>query len=343
MKRIVRVLRLLAFSCLAVSLILAFKGGSFAQELTKVRLVHVAFSSNQAVAWVAREAGFFKKLGLEPEIIRIGGSSKVVQTMVAGEVGLAHVGASAVIEAAIAGADVTIVANTVKVPLFRLMASPAIRSVAELKGKKVAVTRFGSSTDFLMRWALVNKWGLTPDKDVPLIQVGGIPEMLAAAKAGSIDAAPLSTPDDLRIEKLGWKELADFSTLGIDYMTGTLASTRKYISTHEDVLRRFMKAFVQGIHIMRTDKEFTLKALEKFMRLNDREILEAMYARDILQGIEKVPAPSLVGVQTILDEVAGKRSAAKGRKPEQFVDARFVKELQESGYIDGLYRGPASK
>lgn len=329
----------------SLTLVLAFvfaRTGS-AQELTKVRLVHVAFSSNQAVASVAREAGFFKKQGLEVEIIRIGGSSKVVQTMVAGEVGLAHVGASAAIEAAIAGADVTIVANTVKVPLFRLMAGPAIRSIAELKGKKVAVTRFGSSTDFLVRWALVNKWGLTPDRDVPLIQVGGIPEMLAAAKAGSIDAAPLSTPDDLRIEKLGWKELADFSTLGINYMTGTLVSTRKYISSHEDVLRRFMKAFVQGIHVMRTEKEFTLKALEKFMRLSDREILEAMYARDILQGIEKVPAPSLAGVQTILDELAGKRPAAKGRKPEEFVDARFVKELQGSGYIEALYRGPSNK
>lgn len=338
MRRAVRALRLVVILFLAVSLSLFFTGRGFAQALTKVRLVHVAFSSNQAVAFVAREAGFFHKQGLELELIRIGGSSTVVQTMVAGEVGLAHVGASAVIEAAVAGADLTIVANTVKVPMFRLMASPAVKSIADLKGKKVGVTRFGSSTDFLVRWAMVNKWGLAPDRDVPLIQVGGIPELFAAAKAKAIDAAPLSTPDDLRVEEIGWRELADFSTLGLDYMTGTLASTRRYIQSNAEPLRRFMRAFVQGIHKMRTDKEFTLRALEKFMRLKDKEILEVMYKRDILKGFEKVPAPSLAGVQTILDELSVRRPAVKGKKPEEFIDGRFVNELQASGYIDALYK-----
>ena len=339
MKRSCRYMMILSTIFFALTL----GGVGWSQELTKVRLVHVAFSSNQAPAWVAREAGFFQKQGLDVEIIRIGGSSKVVQVMVAGEVGLAHVGASAAVEAATAGADVAIVAATVKRPQFRLMANPAIKSIAELKGRKVGVTRFGSSTDFLVRWGLVNKWGLTPDRDVPLIQVGGIPELLMAARAGAIDAAPLSTPDDMRVEDIGWKELADFSTLGLDYMTGTLASTRKYIRSNEDVLRRFMKAFVQGIHIMRTDKEFTRKSLERFMRLKDERILEAIYNQEILKGLEKVPVPSLAGVQTILDELSGKRPAIKGRKPEEFVDARFVKELQESGYIDALYRGGSSR
>ena len=180
--------------CLLLVVLVVFTscGPGLAQELTKVRLVHVAFAANQAPAWVAREAGYFEAQGLDVEIIRIGGSSTVVQGMVAGEIDLAHVGASAVIEASLAGADLAILAATVKLPLFRLMANPALKSPSDLKGKKVGVTRFGATSDFLVRWALTNKWGLAPDRDVPLIQVGGMPE--PAAKAGAIDAAILSTP-----------------------------------------------------------------------------------------------------------------------------------------------------
>lgn len=323
---------------LAIALVVTWQRTSSGQELTKVRLVHVAYAPNQAVAWVARDAGYFAKQGLDVEIVRIGGSSTVVQTMVAGETHLAHVGASAVIEASLAGADLAIVAGTIKVPLFRLMGDPALKSPSDLKGKKAGITRFGASSDFLLRWALVNKLGLTPDRDVPILQLGGMPELLAAAKAGAIDAAVLSTPEDFRAEQMGWKALADFSTMGIDYMTGTLAATRKYIQTQDDVLRRFMKAFVQGIHRMKTDKEFTFRSLEKFMRTTDRELLEVMYAREVLRGMEKVPLPSLPGLQTVLHELAPTRPAVKGKHPQDFVDERFVRELQTSGYIDALYK-----
>ncbi len=323
---------------IAISPVAAWPDLGLGQETAKVRLVHVAFSANQAVPWVAREAGYFQRQGLDVEIIRIGGSSTVVQGMVAGEIDLAHVAAAAVVEAAVAGADLAILAATMRLPLFRLMATPALKSPSDLKGKKVGVTRFGSSSDFLVRWALTNRWGLTPDRDVPLLQVGGMPELLAAVKAGALDAAVLSTPDDLRAEELGWKEIADFSAIGLDYMTGTLAASRKYVRTHEDVIRRFMRAFIQAIHRMRTDREFTLKSLEKFTRMTDGEVLEAMYRNEVLKGIEKVPLPSLSGIQTVLDELAPQRPAVKGKKPEDFIDARFVKELQASGYIDALYR-----
>ena len=323
---------------LALSLVTASPDLGLGQEMTKVRLVHVAFSANQAVPWVAREAGYFQRQGLDVEIVRIGGSSTVVQGMVAGEIDLAHVAAAAVIEATGAGADLAILAATMRLPLFRLMAIPALKSPADLRGKRVGVTRFGSSSDFLVRWALTNKWGLAPDRDVPLIQVGGMPELLAAAKAGALDAAVLSTPDDLRAEELGWREIADFSTMGLDYMTGTLAATRKYIRTQEDVIRRFVRGFVQGIHRMRTDREFTLKALGTFTRITDREALEAMYRNEVLKGIEKVPLPSLSGIQTVLDELAPRRPAIKDKRPEEFVEARFVRELQANGSIDALYR-----
>ena len=322
----------------AIFLVAASPGLGLGQEMTKVRLVHVAFSSNQAVPWIAREAGYFQKQGLDVEIIRIGGSSTVVQGMVAGEIDLAHVGAAAVIEATVAGADLAILAATVRLPLFRLMATSALKSPSDLRGKRVGVTRFGSSSDFLVRWGLTNRWGLAPDREVPLIQVGGMPELLAAAKAGAIDAAILSSPDDLRAVELGWREIADFSTMGLEYMTGTLAATRKYIRTREDVIRRFMRAFVQGIHRMRTDREFTLKTLEKFTRITDRDVLEAMYRNEVLKGIEKVPLPSLNGIQTVLDELASQRPAVKGKRPEEFIEARFVKELQANGLIDALYR-----
>ena len=308
------------------------------QELHKVRFLHVGFATSQAPVFVAREAGYFTKHRLDVEIIRIGGSSRLVQSMLAGDGHLAQVASSAVIEAALAGADMKIVAATGNRPLFRLMASPRIKSLQDLRMKRVGITRFGSTGDFLLRWALTNRWGLAPERDVPILQIGGVPEILLAAKAGGIDAAPLPSPDNIRAEKIGWKELADLSSIGIEYLLGTMASTQTYIQSNKDVLTRFMKSYVQGIHLMRTDKNFTIKALEKFMRNNDKELLEAVYNQNVLEGMNKVPLPSVTAVQTVLDELAERRPGAKSRKPEEFIDVRIIKELQTSGYIGALYK-----
>ena len=306
------------------------------EKLEKFRFVHLEFSGTQAAPFIAKRAKVFEKHGLDVEIIRIGGSSRVVQAMVAGEIKMAHVGAPTVVEAALSGADIVIIASTVNVPMFRMMAAPHVKRPADLKGKKLGISRFGGATEQLTR-LLLEKWGIDSSKEVTLLQMGGVQETASGLMAKVVDAGLLSSPQHLRVSDAGFHQLADLADLGIPYMSGSIATTKTFIRSQPDLVRRFARGLLEGIKIYKTDREFSMRALEQFTRNTDAKMLAALWEEYGNKVIQKVPLPSVEGLRFVMDEVATRNPEAKRIRPADLIDARFVKELGERGFVKALY------
>ena len=221
-------------------------------------------------------------------------------------------------------------------PGQKIMAKPEIKTPEALKGKKVGISRFGTSDDFLLRYALT-QWNLRPDRDVPIIQLGGSPEILAGLASGTVDAGLLSSPLHLRAAKLGSVLLADLSSIGIDYQGAGLVTTRSFVRDNPDTIRRYVRAYVEGLHRFKTDKAFSLKVLAKYTRINEPEILEETYQHYAIRVMPKIPYPTLKGIQTVLDEIGTRNPKAKTLQPANFIDVTFLKELEQSGFIKNLY------
>lgn len=308
------------------------------EKLIKFRFVQLEANGSQAVPFIAKQAGVFEKNGLDVEIIRIGGGSRVVQAMLAGEIRIAHASSASAVEANLAGADLVIIASTVNVATFRMVAAPNIKSVNDLKGKKIGISRFGGQTDTLTRF-LLDRWRLDASKDVTLLQMGGGAETAAALVSKGVDAALLNPPLHLNMSDAGFHILANLAEMGVPYMSGSIATTKSFIRSNPDIIRRFTRSLLEGIKIYKTDREFSLRALEKYTRNKDKRILNALWEEFGNGVIQKLPYPDPAGFRFVLDEVAVRRPEAKNMKVAELIDNRFVKELEESGFVKALYEG----
>jgi NitT/TauT family transport system substrate-binding protein len=331
-------MKLKQISAIIVLGLLSFVGGADAQEkLTKFRFVHLEANGSQAVPFIAKEAKVFEKNGLDVEIIRIGGGSRVIQAMLAGEIKVAHGSSPAVVEANLAGADLVIIASTVNVATFRMMVAANVKSPSDLKGKKIGISRFGGQTDTLTRH-LLERWRIDA-KDVALLQTGGGAETAAAMVTKAIDGALVNPPLHLNLAEAGFRTMANLGEMGVPYTSGSVVTTRSFIKTNPDVLRRVMRSMLEGIKIYKTDREFSLKALEKYTRNRDQKVLNALWEEFGNGVIQRVPYADTAGFKFVLDEVAVRRPEAKKMNVEELIDNRFVKELEDSGFVKSLYGG----
>lgn len=299
---------------------------------TAMRLLYPSFAGSWATAWIAKEAGYFLEERLDVELIRVGGSTRMVAAMLGGSAPIIQAGASAALAATAAGSDVVIIGSTGTVSPFRLMVRPEIKQPSDLRGKKAGITTFGSTSDQVVRIAL-KKFNLEPNKDVALLSLGAQPEAFAALQSGSVDAAALSFPLYPKAAQLGMRELVNFGALGVEDINGTVITTRSYIAQHRDTALRFLRAFTRGMHRYRTDKEFSKKVLGKYGKITDNEILEGTW-QDYAPTLQKSPRPSLKGVQFLIEnQFQGKKPLPK---PEQFVDFSIVDQLEKSGFVDSV-------
>ena len=305
--------------------------------LQRVNVAYSSISGNNATLWVTQEKGFFKKYGLDVQAVLIESGSTTVQSLLSGEISFAHMAGAAVMQSNLRGADAVMIAGVVNTLIFQLYTDKGITRPDQLKGKAVGVTRFGSSTDFAMRYAL-ERYGLEPGKDVTILQLGNVPAILAALEAGKLQGAMLSPPTTLRAKKAGFPVLADLQMLGLEYQHTGIATTRSLIKSRPELVRDFMRAYVEGIHYAKTHRKETLEILTKYLRSDDNEVLEETYENIVLTLVPEKPYPTLKGMQIMLREMGAKDPAARAAKPEQFVDLTFVKELDGSGFIDRLYR-----
>ena len=207
----------------------------------------------------------------------------------------------------------------------------------QLKGKMMAVSRFGSSSDFATRYAL-DKYGLVPEKDVMILEIGSQPARFAALEAGKIQAAMVAVPLTLKAKALGFHSLADLQMLGLEYQHTSLATTQALIKSRPDLVRNIMKAYVEGIHYYKTHRAESLAILAKYLKAADGDVLTEVYEDIGLALIPQKPYPTLRGIAVMLRELAARDPKIKAARSEEFVDLTFIKELDSSGFIDRLYK-----
>jgi ABC-type nitrate/sulfonate/bicarbonate transport system substrate-binding protein len=304
----------------------------WAQALTKIRVGYAGGTSltGPPVVWATKEAGLFEKHGLEAELIGVAGGGLLSQTMVSGDIQFGVMAGSAPAAAHLAGADMVQLMGIINRPAYVLMSRPELRNLSGLKGKVVAVSRIGASSDFLTRMQL-EKAGLAPDKDVAILAIGHSPERLAAVYGKRVDAALISHGEIFQARRLGLTLLSDFSQ-ALAYPFYGLAALRRYIQQNEKEARGVVRAVTEAIHKMAADKNFTLSVLRKYARVSDAEVLENAYEA-LVRFQEKLPYPSEEAMRVVIEELSRRQPKAKGLSPGAFIDPRFVKELEDSGFI----------
>jgi NitT/TauT family transport system substrate-binding protein len=297
--------------------------------LTKLNVVYAAITGVQAPLWLAAEANIFQKYGLDVTLIYIPSAPHVVRVMLAGDSHISFNGGAPVVNANLSGAELVFVAGAANVPAFYLMGLPEITQIQDLKGRTVGVTRFGSSTDFTMRYIL-KAHGLEPDKDVTILQVGGMPELAAALAKKIIVAAPFSAPTNLRARKTGAEVLVDVAKSGVFFPHSGLVTTRSFLASHRDVVLNFIKGYSEGIQRMLADKITAKRVIQKYTRDNDDEILEATYQYAV-DYVVRPPYPTREGIIETLKQSTHPK--AKTANPDNFVDPSLVRFLDETGFF----------
>jgi NitT/TauT family transport system substrate-binding protein len=260
----------------------------------------------------------------------------MVQAMLGGDLPIAGAAGSAAVDASLGGADIVMFGSMVKVPAFYIMALPEIKSVEDLRGKAVGVTRFGSSTDFTMRYVL-RKQGLEPGRDVTLIQTGDLFAAAALLRTRAIVAAPFSSPTNLKAEEAGARVLMNMGKAGVYFPHDAFMARRSFINANADLVRRFLKAYGEGVHMLFTDKEFSRRAIGKYARATDAKTLDTVYQYAV-DYVDKIPYNTREGVEEVLNQAAARNPKAKEAKPEAFYDDRFVKELDTQGFYKQLWK-----
>jgi len=252
------------------------------------------------------------------------------------ETPISQVAGPSIVSASLRGADMVMIAGGRVTVDQWLMSRPEIKTAEQLKGGSIAIAVFGGQADFVTRIAL-QKLGLTPMKDVAIVQIGTLPERLSALEKGKVQAAILGGADGFIAQKRGFYTLVDVS---LPYQGTGVATTRRFIRESPDVVRRYIRSQVEAVHGIKTDREAAVRVLAKYLALQDKEILEKTY--DLTTADERLPPkqyPTLEGIKNILEPLAQTDPKAKAAKPEDFVDMRFIKELDESGFVDELYKG----
>jgi ABC-type nitrate/sulfonate/bicarbonate transport system substrate-binding protein len=311
--------------------------GSNALGADKLQFIYTARVMSQSYPWIAQEAGLFKKYDLEVPLIFVTAGAPAVATILAGDSEVTQQGAAALSRAFVQGnRDVVFIGGIKSILTHSILAKPDIKTPADLKGKRIGVSRIGSNPHYFAVQAL-RHFGLE-SRDVSYIQAGGAPETLAALLAQGIDAAVLTVPTDAQALKLGYHYVVYGPDLKIAYAATTFNTRRSIMAKRGPVIGRFMRAMAEAAKIMHTDKEFTYKIMEKYLLVNDRKLLEASYNVEI-KALEPRLALKLEGFQSTLDEIAPSDPRAKTVKPQEMVDTRYLDEMEKSGFFDQIWAG----
>ena len=306
------------------------------QSLPKVRAAYTSIGIQFDPVYIMKELDLPRKYGLDTEVLFIPVSSRAIQAALAGEVQFITSGGVANINANMSGGDFVGLTATLNTFVFKIIANPEIKKPENLKGKKVGISRLGGASDFSIRYAL-NHWGLVPDKDVAIIQVGGEPEEVMALQNKAVDAVILSEPFATVAKRAGAAVLFDLSQLGVPYTMHGFGVRKSFIRANRDIVIHFMKAYLEGIYVFKTNKDLALNVLKKYTRLDDLSLVQVAYDEMSQRLIRRVPYPDREGIQTIIDQLAKTRPQMKNLNPGDFIDPSILKEIEDSGFVKKLY------
>jgi NitT/TauT family transport system substrate-binding protein len=305
--------------------------------LEKLRLVYSAIGGSQASFWIPYEAGIFRKHGLDVELLYVAGGGRAAQVVQSGEVPIGLFTGGAAINSNLAGGDLVVIGSSMNVMTFVVMARPEIRRVDDLKGKKVGISRFGSATDFGLRYA-EEQWPVKRKRDFAVIQMGGVSDVYGALRVGALDAGVINAELAILARREGYRELVDIAKMGINFPTSSVVTTRSFIKRNENTVRKFVRGFVEGVHFGKTQRAPAISIMKKYLRSSDAAMFDELYEMYIVRNIPRIPRPSPEALKTVLDQMAETDPRIVNLKPEPFMDARFFQELEKEGFIQHLWK-----
>lgn len=320
--------------CFAV--MIAFIVPARGQNLPKIRAAYTSIGIQFDPVYIMKELDLPRKYGVDAEVLFVPVSSRAVQAALAGEIQFITSAGVANINANMGGGDFVGLTATLNTFVFKIMGSPELKKPEMLKGKKVGISRLGGASDFSIRYALT-RWGLVPDKDVAIIQLGGEQEEFLALQNKAVDAVVLSEPFATLAKRQGAAVVADLSELGVAYSMHGFGTRKNFIQANRDVAVRFMKAYLEGIYVFKTNKDVALNVLKKYTRVDDLSLVQVSYDEMSQRLIRRVPYPDREGIQTIIDQLSKTRPQMKSLNPNDFIDPSILKEIEDSGFIKKLY------
>jgi NitT/TauT family transport system substrate-binding protein len=325
------------FSTFGICFVLACVVGSgvgVAQE--RIRLAYSAISGAMLTPWVALESGIFKKNRLTVELVYIAGGSATAAALLGGDIQVMLANGEVVVRSRLQGADMVSFADTTSTFVFSLMARPEITKPEDLRGKHLGVSRFGTATHAALLAALEHL--RVPASEVTILQMGGVPQIMAGIEKRAIAAGVLSPPLNIKAKKMGMKELLDIGTLKIPYQQTTFVARQEWMKKNPEAMRALVRSIVEGIHKIKTDKPFAQRILAKYTKIEDPEVVEEAYRIFALNYLPQVPYPSEAAVRRLLADLASSDENARTANAKDFVDLRWVQDLERSGFIANLYR-----
>jgi ABC-type nitrate/sulfonate/bicarbonate transport system substrate-binding protein len=302
-----------------------------AQTLKRIKIGYPSLSFRQSNVWIARETGIFNKYGLEVEPILFRGGQVATQALVSGDPPIVNIGT--VVQATIQGHNIVLVAAVENKYDFIIFTRPGITQLEQLRGKRLGITGFNSSTHYAS--IIVARHLNAELKEFTLLPTGLDPERIAAVNSGYVDATFLATSAAPLARKAGLSELVQVGDLGVEVQGNGFATSRAYIAANREVVKSALKGFIEAIYFVYANKKEAQRVFAKYMRTNDPVVLEDSY-NGYIKSIPKKPYPTLKGIQFMLDVLAPQLPQAKNFKPEQFVDLSFLQELEKEGFFNEM-------
>jgi NitT/TauT family transport system substrate-binding protein len=332
--KLARVLKIVAFSLLGLVAI-GLSSSADAAEPERINVCYSSIAATSITTWVPYEAGIYKKYGLDVRIIYVAGA-QAITTLVSGDTQIVQGSGAAAAFSRLSGSDVTIIGTTINVIPMSLVTTPDIASLQDLRGKTFGVSRFGSLTDLGLRKA-VGEFGLDANKDIKMIQTGGVPEILLFMQQGVIKGGLISSPTLEKAKELGYKEFMNLGELKFRYPGTALVTTDSFIRSRPQTVNRFLKATLEGIKYAKSNPDYTIRILGKYTRTTDTKLLASAFKSYVLGYIRDIPTVTQAEMEGVVEDIATRNPKAKSIDPKQFYDPAPLEQLAKDGFIKELY------
>jgi NitT/TauT family transport system substrate-binding protein len=308
-------------------------GSAVAQERIRVGLGSISLQSG--LVHIASDRGLFGKYGLVTEAVYIPGGSTNVQVLLSGSLDLSQLSGAPGVGANLQGADIVYFVGLLDKLNYQLVTRPEINSVEQLKGRKFAVSRFGSSADFGMR-AMLKRLGVDPVKEASILQVGDEPTRIAAITSGNVDGTVVNAPFASEAARLKLNVLADSVKMNVPFFNTGLLGSKRYLDKQDTRVMNFLRAYLESIKVLKTEREYSVKALAQFTRVQNLKAIQEGYDYFVNQ-LPNVPYPSAEAMQAVLAQIAETNPKARNVDARSYVSDRYLKRLDEEGFVKKLW------
>jgi len=304
-----------------------------AQE--KIRVGQGSVSLQSGLMYIAKDRGLFSKYGLVTEVIYIPGGTTNIQVLISGNLDLSQLSGAPGVAANLEGADITYILGLLDKLNYQLVTRPEVKNVEQLKGKKLGVSRFGSSADFGLR-AMLKRLAIDPIRDVSILQIGDEPARIAAIKSGNIDGTVANAPFGIEAERLKLNVIADSLKMAIPFFNTGLLGSKRYLDKQETKVLNFLRAYLEAIKVLKTEREYSIKALSQFTKVQNLKAVQEGYDYFVSQ-LQPVPYPSVEAMQAVVAQIAETNPKARGVDAKSYLTDRYLKSLEAEGFVKKIW------